>query len=91
MCGSNGCDGGTPKDFDFMGASVGIESQMTGTFTMTGNIDNNEVIANDLLDALSAALQGSKQCNTEPVQWCSAEKRDPETPSIAGSCSTVDL
>jgi hypothetical protein len=54
---------------------------------MTGNVDNNQIITNDLLDAINAALQASKQCSSPTVEQCMNGKRDPETPGVALDCS----
>lgn len=38
---------------------------MSGTFTMTGNVDNDQQMTNNLLDAINATLQKSIQCSQE--------------------------
>lgn len=58
---------------------------------MTGNVDNNQVITNDLLDAINAALQASKQCSTVPAEVCLNSKRSPETGPIALDCSNEQV
>jgi ribosomal protein L34E len=58
---------------------------------MSGSIDNNDAITNDLLSAINAALQGSKQCTTQNVENCPASKRNPDTPYGDMGCQTQQL
>lgn len=52
---------------------------------MTGSVNNDQTITNDLLDAINAALQGSKSCSQQNAQSCALKKR--ETPGVALDCS----
>lgn len=46
----------------------------------------------NLIKAVSIAIDGSKQCDTQRAQQClDSQKRSPETPSVALDCGPVDF
>ena len=64
-CNANACSPDTPENFQFNWTqSSGIALPATGTFTMTGNIDNDPTIEQALLSSVNSALLASSSCNT---------------------------
>ena len=92
VCDGTGCDGGTPQTFNFQGGYNGdFLTTVDGSFTMTGNVDNDQDVTTYLLDAISAALLASQSCRTITVDYCRT-KRDPqgEGPSWGNACDGTE-
>ncbi|KAF3764083.1 hypothetical protein M406DRAFT_71353 [Cryphonectria parasitica EP155] len=64
-CDATGCDAGSPGTFKYLTKSGGIAALGTATITLEGNADEDVAVIDNLLDAISTALNASSQCTTE--------------------------
>ncbi|KAF2717699.1 hypothetical protein K431DRAFT_297570 [Polychaeton citri CBS 116435] len=99
-CGSDGCDGGSPQEFEFKTEnSAGHTTMSTGEFTMDGFTDGNQAMMDAMIESINAALLQTSTCSTESVTQCMNDAkrsmrlagRNPETPAIALDCGKIDL